>query len=660
MNWVGNVGMTLTSCSFRYIEDQEPVLKKVTCQLGLTSRVGIVGPNGAGKSTLLSLLAGELLSTGQEGDVGNLSRHPQLRFAYIAQHHFHHLHDYCDCTPIEYIQARFSNGWDAERQKRLVLCQDPKAREYRKVMAAKYGGKPFYWCQDDNLLKGREVQRVLGRKSCRGQTLYEVEWCQHHGHAENSYETAQKLRLLGVEMLCLAMDSRIAYANMTLRPLTADEIVRHMMSFGFTDRMARAQRLSSFSAGQKSRLMLAASMWVKPHLLLVDEPTNFLDSATIQALANAISNFRGGVAIVSHSMDFLQRTCVEFWRVEEGQVSVPGREAHMERLQAKLARERERQEQERKRLGPSVGWEMDAENIGCVLRPDELTPAFNTFLAKPHTLPDHALNYAVQTFKDTVEDRKPSSSIDWLGAVIAAINAAESIGFNELGDMEYMAPVAVALLRRLLAVRALGSSDGGEALIADQVHAMRRRGRRVRSIQDKCMAMRWKNFAEVMEECCYCGKGLDPLRLEEHQAQCRMSPDRCGRRLKSSDNTFVFEMFHGTSEDAATKIEKKGFRPSVSGMLGPGVYCSRDLRKARAYGKVVFLLHVSLGRVIRIDSINHPLRMIWQTLTGGLYDCAWVPPDSGVVPSGLEENCVRLPSQIKVIRRVHWNEKAIF
>merc|ERR1712008_318010 len=51
---------------------------------------------------------------------------------------------------------------------------------------------------------------------------------------------------------------------------------------------------------------------------------------------------------------------------------------------------------------------------------------------------------------------------------------------------------------------------------------------------------------------------------------------------------------------------------------------------------------------------------IWQTSTGGLYDCAWVPPNSGVVPSGLEENCVRLPSQIKVLRRVHWNEKAIF
>merc|ERR1712032_457733 len=176
-----------------------------------------------------------------------------------------------------------------------------------------------------------------------------------------------------------------------------------------------------------------------------------------------------------------------------------------------------------------------------------------------------------------------------------------------------MAPVAVALLRKLLAVRALGSSDGGEALLAVQVHALRRRGRRVSSIQDRCMAMRWKNLAEVMEECCYCGKSLDPSRLQEHGAQCRMSPDRCGRRLTGADGASVFEMFHGTSEAAAAKIEKEGFRASVSGMLGPGVYCSRELRKARHYGKVVFLLHVSLGRVIRIDSIDHPLRTLWQT-----------------------------------------------
>jgi len=142
-----------------------------------------------------------------------------------------------------------------------------------------------------------------------------------------------------------------------------------------------------------------------------------------------------------------------------------------------------------------------------------------------------------------------------------------------------------------------------------------------------------------------------------------MSPSRCGGVVRDKEG-FIrnneYEMFHGTSASNAAAIERDGFRPSVSGMLGPGVYCSRDLRKARRYGPVVLKLHVYLGRVIKIDRKNHPLRTIWQTQMGGCYDCAWVPPNSGVVPSGLEENCVRSPSHVQVVGRMGDNATSIF
>ena len=88
------------------------------------------------------------------------------------------------------------------------------------------------------------------------------------------------------------------------------------------------------------------------------------------------------------------------------------------------------------------------------------------------------------------------------------------------------------------------------------------------------------------------------------------------------------------------------------------MYCSRDLRKARRYGAVVLRLAVNLGRVITIDRQGHPLQKIWQTRIGGSFDAAWVPPNSGVVPSGLEENCVRDPSQIMVLGRVDLDRTA--
>eukprot|EP00927_Polykrikos_kofoidii_P045097 TRINITY_DN38963_c0_g1_i1.p1 TRINITY_DN38963_c0_g1~~TRINITY_DN38963_c0_g1_i1.p1 ORF type:complete len:1005 (-),score=144.83 TRINITY_DN38963_c0_g1_i1:136-3150(-) len=660
--WVGNALLTLTGCNFRFSLDKPLALKEVTLQVGMNSRVGVYGPNGAGKSTLLNLLAGELLPLDNEGDIGSLARHPQLRFAYVAQQHFFHLAEFYEYTPVQYIQARFANGWDAETQRRLVLPQTCEAIQYRKDMAAKYGGKPFYWDESDLKWKGREVARVLGRSIKGKQALYEVEWkrVDKLDQLEATHETAEKLRLLGVEMLCLAIDSRSAYADMALRPLTTKEIVCHLKGFGISEHMSCNQRLGSFSDGQKSKLMFAGAMWVKPHLLLVDEPTNFLDMQTVCSLVDAIKSFRGGTVVVSHNSDFLSKTCNELWRVEDGRVLVHGKEARTERLNAKQRQEREKQERARQRLGPSVGWEMDVEKVGLVLKPEAICQEFERFVGTPLSLPEHAVQYAVQTFLDVGEERKPKSSEEWLAVVIAALHAVESIGFSVLENMEYMAPVAVAFLRALLRTRALGATDGGEALVFSQVHtmrALRARGHRVATAADRCRALWWREVASIQEECCYCGQSLDSARLENHRASCPMSPDRCGRRL---GDALTFEMFHGTSESAAAKIEQHGFEPSVSGMLGPGVYCSRELRKARAYGSVVLLLHVYLGRVIKIDRKDHPLKVIWQTPVGGLFDCAWVPPNCGVVGSGLEENCIRSPCQITVVRRVKWDEKAVF
>ena len=108
-------------------------------------------------------------------------------------------------------------------------------------------------------------------------------------------------------------------------------------------------------------------------------------------------------------------------------------------------------------------------------------------------------------------------------------------------------------------------------------------------------------------------------------------------------------MYHGTSKEAAEQIELHGFQPSADGMLGDGVYASRDVRKAMAYGPVVFEVSVEVGRVKRIDRQGHPLQKDWSRQG---YDTAWVPPHCGMVRSGMEEDCVFDPERVKVIRRV--------
>ncbi|CAJ1052982.1 hypothetical protein D5F01_LYC18128 [Xyrichtys novacula] len=118
-----------------------------------------------------------------------------------------------------------------------------------------------------------------------------------------------------------------------------------------------------------------------------------------------------------------------------------------------------------------------------------------------------------------------------------------------------------------------------------------------------------------------------------------------------SNETYI--MYHGTTKLAAQSIRDNGFRQSEDGMLGPGVYLSRDLAKASRYpikhpewDRVVIRVRVNVGNVIIINRQGHPLQKTWNA-SG--YDSAWVPPKCGMVPSGLEENCVWDPKRIEVI-----------
>ena len=63
-------------------------------------------------------------------------------------------------------------------------------------------------------------------------------------------------------------------------------------------------------------------MWNHPHMLILDEPTNFLDRDSLGGLAVAIRNWEGAVCMISHNREFVGALCTEEWHVDAGRVIV--------------------------------------------------------------------------------------------------------------------------------------------------------------------------------------------------------------------------------------------------------------------------------------------------------------------------------------------------
>jgi elongation factor 3 len=84
--------------------------------------------------------------------------------------------------------------------------------------------------------------------------------------------------------------------------------------------------MGALSGGQKVKVVLGAGLWNLPHIVILDEPTNFLDRDSLGALASAIKEFKGGIFMISHNAEFYEALCPEKWILESGRLTVMGAE----------------------------------------------------------------------------------------------------------------------------------------------------------------------------------------------------------------------------------------------------------------------------------------------------------------------------------------------
>ena len=114
---------------------------------------------------------------------------------------------------------------------------------------------------------------------------------------------------------------RMRHGSLGLRP---EDIRARLGRFGLSGHH-HLQPIAKLSGGQKARVVFADIAMGNPHILLLDEPTNHLDVQSINALADAIEEFEGGVVVISHDGELLDRICdheqAEVWVVDNGSIA---------------------------------------------------------------------------------------------------------------------------------------------------------------------------------------------------------------------------------------------------------------------------------------------------------------------------------------------------
>merc|ERR1719159_888113 len=167
---------------------------------------------------------------------------------------------------------------------------------------------------------------VLNRRQKKKEKTFEYEVKWHLKPMEsNCWVEKEILIKMGYKKLVEREDERqAAMAGLMTKQLTQKGVEKHLADFGVDAESASHTQISQLSGGMKVKIVLAASMWQNPHVLILDEPTNYLDRDGLGALVLAIKDYEGGVLIISHNKEFCDGVATEKWIMNKGYLRIEG------------------------------------------------------------------------------------------------------------------------------------------------------------------------------------------------------------------------------------------------------------------------------------------------------------------------------------------------
>merc|ERR1711904_624554 len=164
----------------------------------------------------------------------------------------------------------------------------------------------------------------MGQNKKEKTYMYEVKW-QFKALDQNTWVSKEILTKMGFLKLVQREDERqAAMAGLMTKQLTQPSVEKHLNDFGVDPESASHTQINQLSGGMKVKVVLAASMWQNPHILILDEPTNYLDREGLGALVLACKDYKGGVLIISHNREFCDSVATEKWIMKGGYLRIEG------------------------------------------------------------------------------------------------------------------------------------------------------------------------------------------------------------------------------------------------------------------------------------------------------------------------------------------------
>jgi len=169
----------------------------------------------------------------------------------------------------------------------------------------------------------RTIEEIISRKKLKQSYEYEVSF-KGLSSTENVWIPRDDLLKRGFEKKVIEIDTREAQRLGLLRPLVRREIEKHFADFGLEPEFVSHNTMRGLSGGQKVKIVLGAATWRRPHIICMDEPTNYLDRESLAALISALKEFEGGVLVITHNRDFSESLCSEVWAMRDGYLEASG------------------------------------------------------------------------------------------------------------------------------------------------------------------------------------------------------------------------------------------------------------------------------------------------------------------------------------------------